>query len=187
MKLASMALAVSAMTLCGTASAVTFTYNGATTASGPTFNRPLAGTPPTSLSSVGTAVHYATLTFGVSVSGSYSFLESSTYDNFSILYLGSFLPGSPLTNALVANDDLSGIGNSGFTINLTTGSTYVFVATSFSNADVGAFTETITGPGNVVVAGAVPEPSTYALMALGLAGIGVFARRRQGRAADSAA
>jgi hypothetical protein len=44
---------------------MTYTLNGATTSTSPTFTRPLSGNPPISLSGVGTAVHYNTLTFTV--------------------------------------------------------------------------------------------------------------------------
>lgn len=150
-------LGIASATQAGTA-----TYSGNTTGA-PTFNRPLAGTPPTSLSAVGTAVHYTTQTFTVDLSGSYTFLSTATnplnWDNFTFLYITAFNAASPITNALVGNDDNPSIGLSGFTINLTAGSSYIFVTTGFANTDVGAFTNTITGPGNILGIGgsAVPE------------------------------
>ena len=174
------------VTLLATVPAAAATYvRTATTAGGPTFNRPLAGTPPTGLSSVGTAVHYDPFTFTVSASGSYSFLDASTYDNFLILYSGTFNPATPLANALVANDDLAGVGNAGFTAALAAGTTYIAVATAFNNANSGAYTLTITGPGDVIApgAGAVPEPASWALMIAGFGLLGGTMRARRARVA----
>ncbi len=160
--------------------------NGNTTG-GPTYNRPLAGTPPSGLSAVGTAVRYSVIQFTVGAAGSYTLLGTSTtvdYDPFLTLYQNSFNPAAALTNAMVANDDLT-LGNftqSGFSINLTTGVTYFAVQTGFDNLDFGTFTLNISGPGTVVVAGGpapVPEPATMFLLATGLAGIGAKLRRRK--------
>ena len=186
MKLASIALAVSALSMSSAALAVDYSYTG-TTVGGPTFNRPVSLA---SLSAVGTAVAYSTLTFSVTADGSYSFLSASTtplYDNFTALYLGSFVPASGLVNLIALNDDLGNTSTSGFTTALATGSTYVFVTTGFDNLDVGSFSNTISGPGSVITS-AVPEPETYALMAFGLAGICLLARRRSaGTSAGSGA
>ena len=85
-------------------------------------------------------------------------------------------PGTALTVrtrfALIGNDDLGDLTHSGFTYTLTAGTAYIFVTTGFGNADFGTYTNTITGPAVL----AVPEPQTYALMALGLVAMGL--RRR---------
>lgn len=148
-----------------------------TTTGGPLFNRPVTLT---SLSGVGTAVPYSVLTFTVTAAGSYTFLSNSTttaYDNFILLYQGVFNPALPLVNILALNDDLGNTSTSGFNFALTTGTTYQFVTTGFDNLDFGSYTTTITGPGDVLVAGAIPEPASYLLMAAGLVGVGVVARR----------
>src|SRR5687768_2843554 len=85
------------------------TYTGALAATDATFNRPDPGTPPTVLSTVGTNVYYDVIDFVVTTPGIFSVTSSSPMDNFGVLYgPGGFNPASPLTNALVANDDLSG-------------------------------------------------------------------------------
>lgn len=85
-----------------------------TTVGGPTFNRPVAGTPLTSHSGVGTAVPYNFLSFTVFNSGSYNFLSEAiapaNWDNYLFLYQNSFNPGAPLSNALIGNDDYPTIG-----------------------------------------------------------------------------
>jgi hypothetical protein len=179
MKLTPLAFAAAALVLASSAQAVTYTTTGATSLAGPTYNRPFTLT---SLSAVGTAVHYNTLSFSVSVSGSYDFLSLATagWDNFLALHTPSFNPASGLSNLVALNDDFpgAGIGTAGFTFALTTGNNYVLVTTGYGNSDVGAFTNTITGPGSVIT-GVVPEPGSYALMALGMAAIGLASLKRK--------
>ena len=158
----------------GAAQAVTYNYAGNTTGA-PTYNRAFEDF--SGLSALGSAVNYQALTFSVTASGSYSFVSDATggWDNFLFLYGPTFNPAAALTNGLIANDDSSGIGHSGFTYSLTAGASYVVVTTGFeSGVDFGAYANSITGPGSVSV---VPEPGTYGLMALGLAVVG-FADRK---------
>jgi hypothetical protein len=90
-----------------------------------------------------------------------------------VLYETAFNPASPLSNALVANDDLVSFTTSGLAIDLSAGTTYHYVVTSFDNGAAGDFSTTIGGPGSVV---AVPEPAAYAMLLVGLCGI-AYARR----------
>lgn len=144
-----------------TAQAATFTYSGDTTGQ-PTWNRPIAGNPPTSLSGVGTAVRYDVFQFNIDTSGSYSFNSSSPYDNYGFLYQGSFNAATPLANVIVGDDDSAGGSDYAFTTNLSTGTNYFLVSTGFDNTtDFGTFSTTINGLGNVNnPATSVPEPFT---------------------------
>lgn len=158
--------------------AATVDVNGNTTGD-PTWNRPVAGNPPTPpLSGVGTDTPYEVTQFTVDQAGAYDFLSVATqpvnWDNYLFLYQGSFDPTAPFANVIIGNDDFPFIGRSGFDgVNLSTGVSYFAVSSGFSNLDFGAYTLTISGPGAISIGGAaVPEPGTWALMILGFGAVG---------------
>lgn len=122
----------------------TVTYSGNIAAS-PTFNRALADC--TGLSGVGTAVGYQAQAFTVDISGSYT-LTMTVFadDGFFLLYSPSFNPAAGTTNCIAGSDDAVG-DDPQITTNLTAGTSYVLVSTTFANGVTGTFTNTITGPG----------------------------------------
>ena len=174
MKLHSLATAALTALAATFAQADSFTLVGNVSLTDPVFNRPFTLT---SLSGSGTAVHYDAFTFGGVSAGSYDFRmigNPTTFDTFLVLYAGGFNPASPLTNLVALNDDfVSGntASGSGFTFTLAATTVYTLVSTAFSNSGVGGYTTT-------VLPSPVPEPASYGLMALGLIGVGVTARRR---------
>ncbi|WP_218082869.1 PEP-CTERM sorting domain-containing protein [Anthocerotibacter panamensis] len=166
-------LAVVFLSLSSLAQAATFTYTGDTTG-GPTFTRPSAD-PDTAailpaLSGLGRNDRFQSFVFTVDTPGVYNFTSAQTFDGYLFFYQNSFSPTSPLTNALLGNDDDAtlGIGFSSLSgINLTTNTSYILVTTGFDFSEFGTFTNTIVGPGNAVPG---PEPSTT----LGLLMLGVW-------------
>lgn len=99
------------------------------------------------------------------------------------LYAGAFDPNDPLLNALYYNDDLAGIGFSGFDFVLSTGVAYFAVATGFENDDFGPYTLTISGPGDIILRDTPPppvaEPASITGMALALGLLGTALRRKR--------
>lgn len=167
-------------------------FSGDTTG-GLTYNRPIAGTPPTALSGVGTAVRYVVTPFRVTISGNYNFLNTTNYDSYLGIHAGSFDPTNGLLNAIAYNDDFNGTLDGGFAnLALLAGVSYFAVSSGFDNTDFGAFRLDVNGPGNIlpngggggVPPGGVPEPATWAMLIFGFAGIGAALRRR--RSADVA-
>jgi hypothetical protein len=167
------------------AQAATFTYTG-TTVGAPTWNRPAAD--PSGLiagiSGVsGEAVPYNSFGFTVSAPDSYVFQSTATFDNYTFLYQNSFNPtlGNELKNIIIGNDDYLGIpgSKSGFTTALNPGINYFLVTTGFENSNIGTFSNTITGAGNVsrINATSVPEPATI-LGSLAAFSYGIYARRK---------
>jgi PEP-CTERM motif len=134
---------------------VTFTGS---TASDPTFVRPLEDLSGSSA----TTTRYNAYTFSVSASGNYNITSTGTYDTFAVLYSPSFSAGAPLTNAVVANDDvISGpFTTSGFGVSLVQGVSYTLVNTGFLPTSAGAFVTTIAGAGAITPSGPATPPAT---------------------------
>ena len=152
------------------------TFTGSTTAS-TTYDRLVEDL--STVSTVGDRVAYQTFRFRVTTTGAYSFLTTGDFDTFDFLY-ASFDPSAPLSNAKSGDDDMFGVGTSGFMADLIAGVDYTFVTTGFGNGDFGFFSNTIGGPGAIVAAAvAVPEPEILALLTIGAGAMGWRTRRRR--------
>jgi len=167
------------------ASAQTF-FMGDTTG-GPTFNRPIGNGP--SLSGIGTNVAYEVTEFSVSASGAYTFNVNTLtngFDTYLFLYQGNFDPLNQFGNFLAGNDDGGPGFNSQIGINLSTGIDYLAVVSGFNNRDFGAYELSARGPGVATITSVIPEPTTWLMMIVGFAGVGLQIRRRNRQAADFA-
>lgn len=127
-----------------------------------------------------TAVPFNALPFTVDTDGEYTFLLTAQYniDSVIVLYENAFDPNDALSNGIVASDDDVSYNTSSFAAELTAGTTYVFVVAGYTDTDFGKYSVTIGGPGVIT---AVPEPSTYLMLGLGLAAVGYAARRKAQR------
>lgn len=186
MKLIARSLSVLALLGVAAVANAQLIYND-TTVGHSTWQRPVAGNPPVPpASGVGTAVRYQAEPFYVTLTGSYNMLSVGTvpinWDNYLFLYHTNFTSALPFSNVIIGNDDNPTIGSSGFNgVNLTAGTQYYLVTTGFSNSDMGAFTNTISGPSTAIrglVGSAVPEPGSIALL-VGMAGMGGMMLRRR--------
>ena len=161
------------------AAADTVVVSGDTTGA-PTYNRALTTT---TLSAVGTDNPYEVTTFTVDTTGTYTLaLNSDVFDTFLSLYSPSFDPSNALANILAVDDDGGPDFNSLISFTLTSGTTYLAVATGFAPEDFGAYTLTLDGPGDITLGGGgglVPEPATWAMMIGGFGLAGGALRRRK--------
>jgi subtilisin family serine protease len=125
------------------------TLNGELDTCDPVYNRPSSLS---AISLAGTAVFYEWQIFQVAVTGSYTLtMNNSSFsddDGNASIYGGPFNPASPLSNILYYNDD-SGPGflPAFINVNLTAGTNYTLVTTSFENAITGTYEWTLAGLG----------------------------------------
>lgn len=173
MKLNALAFAAVTGLAMGHAQADNIVLNGTLAVTDPTFNRAFVIG---SLSAVGTAVFYDGFSFIGVTPGAYTFTmvtgPTKTFDSFLALYAGGFSAAAPLTNLVALNDDLNGsLTSSGFTYTLNATTVYTVVSTSYANGTTGDYTTTIASV-------PVPEPESYALFVVGLAGLATWMRRQ---------
>jgi hypothetical protein len=169
------AIAISALFVgfAQTAQADIVTWTGDTTG-GPTFDRPFADF--SDLSPNGAGVTYNTIAFAVDADGEYALtLHGVGFDTFLFLYANAFDPNAALDNGVAGNDDLVSLHTSGFAAELTAGTQYFAVVTGFELQDAGKYSLTVSGDGMII---AVPEPSTWLMLAFGLAAVICIQRRK---------
>ena len=105
-------------------------------------------------------VRYLSQSFIAPFSGVFTFLSVTTgnWDQFLVLYQGSFNSTSPLANAVIANSSgpgdnpTTGPRTAGFSYSLISGQQYYIVTMGETNGERGTFTNTVSS--------SVPEPAT---------------------------
>lgn len=189
-----------------------YTYSGSFGSGGPTFHRPnssadpSAGTTfvPDELSQRGNAFFYNVQPFVLTLSDSVTItvnratinyeIAAPDDDTYLVLYQGAFDPSQPLLNAIAANDDVTSSSlRSQLTFNLSAGTQYYAVTTTFNalqdsidpnfNVLGGSFENSIAPASAANAVLPVPEPTTWALLALGAATLALPAMRHRQRAA----
>ena len=131
-------------------------------------------------------VRYHAQAFTVGNSGLYDIVsDQQGWDGYLLLYKDPFDGNHPKQNLVVGDDDGSiGIGSSAlFGMSLKSGITYVVVTAGFGKGDEGGFTNTIDGPGPIMlISGFAPTLGRWAVVALILAlvltGLGVMRLKR---------
>ena len=134
-------------------------FTGALDADDSTYNRAVTCS---SLSGVGTAVAFDTITITNNSPGTANFVVTSSLvgggacgnanDTFFTLYT-SFNPATPLANCLAVNDDISGATNRCSTLSfpIPVGQTRIVVVSAFNNPPTGLFSYQINFTGTTPV------------------------------------
>jgi|GEM_PF-5712817 len=143
-KLSAMMLLALMCALFGAQDALAQQFSG-TVSSSPSWYRPYAGTPPSSIRT-SSPIGYTTQDLYVSAAGTYTINVSWSFDGYLFLYTTAFDANNQLTNALTGNDDYGGLYGSQVSYSLQTGTRYIIVYTSYSGS-TGSYNTTVTGPG----------------------------------------
>jgi hypothetical protein len=123
-------------------------YSG-TTANGPVFDR-LIEDCATASTHLGT--RYSLQPFTVAMDGDYAIHSEQDVDGIVFVYAAGFDPDTPSLNCLIGDDDgIGGIGTSDLTATLVAGTQYLLVTAEFDASNNVTFTNTIQGPGEIVL------------------------------------
>ena len=105
--------------------------------------------------------HFVDLyTFTVDVTGVYTLTMMSFGDGIAAIYEDTFDPDDPCAEApIVQDDDSFGIGSEPQLVtNLVVGTTYVLVSSGWNDTDLGTYSWSYSGPGNLVTLEPVYDP-----------------------------
>ncbi len=166
------------------------TVSGSLTSSDPTYWRYGNGNTGCLVHSGGASVYYDIYPLSVSVTGGFDIgiASSPASDSFLTIYFPSFDPANAVTNCYARNDDRN-VGSNFLdalisNLSLSAGVQYFAVVTSYVTLATFDYTLTATASasnttGGVATIGALPEPTTFGLLGLGLAGLAATRRRKQ--------
>ncbi|MEK8179632.1 T9SS sorting signal type C domain-containing protein [Flavobacterium buctense] len=139
---------ISSSTNCNGYSNATNTLAGSWTVGvDPVAPKPFGSANSTTCGFTTTNLTYSTITFQVSVTGTYVFNMSSGVDAMGYITTGPFTAGSCATGTFIIGDDDSGPGlEPRLTVSLTAGVTYTLYSTFYFTAVTGPYTWTVTPP-----------------------------------------
>ena len=123
-------------------------YNGSLSSSSPRFIR--SGQFPTVHS------HCQVLRVTARVSGTYTFVSDSSIDTYGYFFNHSVDPSDPSLNRVASVDNSGGNGQFLLRVNLTSGSSYVLIVTTFGGNITGSFSIRASGPSSVSLTALVP-------------------------------
>jgi len=145
---------------------------------GDTFHRPdrNGGSPSPE---VGLDVAYRAFNLGVSSTDwkHQSIITACEFECAVFLYEGSFNPLRPMQN-IMSGEAEEGATMAGLEVWLDVGKNYVLVVAGYHDFDWGVFSTTIGSAGGISIS-AVPEPSEWMMLLLGLASVGYFSIRKR--------
>jgi hypothetical protein len=93
------------------------------------------------------------------MTGTYTFLSSSSIDTYGCFYNDPFNPYNPSQNYVTSNDDGGGGNQFGFNVSLVFGRTYVLVVTTYGTTVTGSFSIRASGPAWVGLTAFTPPTS----------------------------
>ena len=140
-----------------------YTYT-ATNVDGPEWDRPYSvgdgSSGSCSISSSG-PVNYHEQHFEVNADGTYTMTSIQNFDGYLHLYEGSFDPTDQCVDLVALDDDWTMAGDSRIVYTMTSGTNYYLITSGWGDGDEGDFTNTIEGPGNVMLPLGAPAPDAH--------------------------
>ena len=115
-------------------------YSNQLTNTSPQFARPFGSA---------ASYYYQAIQVTVPIIGSYTFISSSTFDAYGIIYADTFLASEPMANIIAQDDGANDSGHFYLTAYLKADIPYVLVFTTNKQNKIGSFSIVASGPDQV--------------------------------------